>query len=59
MVAWIFDTLRTYSEIAIFLTLAMGFWVGKLKVGSFSLGVVTSTLLAGVLVGQIGIESPA
>src|SRR5262245_27801606 len=56
MVDWIFDTLRTYCEIAIFLTLALGFWLGKLKIGTFSLGVVTSTLLAGVLVGQIGIE---
>jgi putative transport protein len=56
MLEWIFDTLRAYCEIAIFLTLALGFWVGRLKVGSFSLGVVTSTLLAGVLVGQIGID---
>ena len=56
MVEWIFNTLRAYCEIAIFLTLALGFWVGRMKIGSFSLGVVTSTLLAGVLVGQIGID---
>jgi putative transport protein len=56
MMEWVFDTLRAYCEIAIFLTLGIGFWVGRLKVGSFSLGVVTSTLLVGVLVGQIGIE---
>ena len=56
MLHWIFDTLRAYCEIAIFLTLAIGFWVGRFKWGSFSLGVVTSTLLAGVLVGQIGID---
>jgi putative transport protein len=56
MLGWIFDTLRAHCEIAIFLTLALGFWVGQLKIGSFSLGVVTSTLLAGVLVGQIGID---
>ena len=52
---WLVETLRTYPEIAIFLTLGLGFWVGKFKVGSFSLGVVTSTLLAGVLVGQLAI----
>jgi len=52
---WLVETLRTYPEIAIFLTLGLGFWVGKFKVGSFSLGVVTSTLLAGVLVGQLEI----
>src|SRR5262245_19509567 len=56
MLEWIFATLRSYCEIAIFLTLALGFWVGRFKVGTFSLGVVTSTLLAGVLIGQIGIE---
>lgn len=52
---WLVETLRAYPEIAIFLTLGLGFWVGKLKIGSFSLGVVTSTLLAGVLVGQLEI----
>jgi putative transport protein len=52
---WLVETLRAYPEIAIFLTLGLGFWVGKFKVGSFSLGVVTSTLLAGVLVGQLDI----
>ena len=52
---WLVETLRTYPEIAIFLTLGLGFWVGKWKVGSFSLGVVTSTLLAGVLIGQLEI----
>lgn len=55
LVAWFISTLRNYPEIAIFLTLGIGFWFGKLKFGKFSLGVVTSTLLAGVLVGQLGI----
>src|ERR1051325_12093464 len=52
---WIVETLREYPEIAIFLTLALGFWVGGLKFGKFSLGVVTSVLLAGVLIGQLKI----
>ena len=52
---WLVETLRTYPEIAIFLTLGLGFWVGKFRVGTFSLGVVTSTLLAVVLVGQLDI----
>ena len=59
MLQWLFDTLRAYPEIALFLTLGLGFWIGKFKVGSFSLGVVTSTLLAGVLVGQLGISISA
>src|SRR5215469_11008426 len=52
---WFAQTLQSYPEIAIFLTLAIGAYVGKFKWGSFSLGVVTSTLLAGVLVGQLHI----
>ncbi len=53
---WIEHTLRGSPELAIFLTLALGYWVGAKKFGSFSLGSVTGTLLAGVLIGQIGID---
>src|SRR5678815_4342845 len=49
------NLLQKYPEIAIFLTLALGFLIGKQKFGKFSLGVVTSTLLAGVLIGQFNI----
>ena len=50
---WLFDTLRQYPGIAIFL--ALGVWIGQMKFGKFSLEVVTSTLLAGILIGQLGI----
>jgi putative transport protein len=52
---WLFVTLRQYPEIAIFLTLAIGFYFGKFKFKGIGLGAVTATLLAGVLIGQIGI----
>lgn len=55
MLHWLAETLRTYPEIAIFLTLGAGSWFGKMKFGSFSLGVVSSTLIAGVLIGQLEI----
>ena len=55
MIQWLIDTLRSYPEIAIFLTLAVGFWVGSLKIGKFSLGSVTGVLLSGVLIGQLDI----
>ena len=57
---WVIHLLRQHSELAIFLTIAAGFWIGKIKVGQFSLGIVTSVLLVGVLVGQldITIEEP-
>jgi putative transport protein len=51
--------LREHQELAIFLTLALGFLIGRLRFGSFSLGVVVGTLLAGVLIGQLDIKVPA
>ena len=52
---WIVATLQKNPMLAIFLTLAIGYWVGAIKFGSFSLGAVTGTLLAGVLIGQLDI----
>src|SRR3979411_2316786 len=53
--AWFAATLRQYPEIAIFLTLALGYYFGKFTFKGLGLGSVTATLLAGVLIGQIGI----
>lgn len=55
---WIINQLRERPELAIFLTLFLGFWLGKLRIGKFSLGTVTSVLLVGVLVGQLDIAVP-
>jgi putative transport protein len=52
---WIFATLKSYPEIAIFLALAVGYYFGKFTFKGIGLGAVTATLLAGVLIGQIGI----
>jgi putative transport protein len=54
--SFITRVLTTNPELAIFLTLAAGFWLGSLKIGKFSLGIVTSTLLAGVVIGQLQID---
>jgi putative transport protein len=56
MLSYIVETLRANPALAIFLTLAIGYWIGTKRFGSFSLGAVTGTLLAGVLIGQIGID---
>src|SRR6267142_6199140 len=52
---WFAATLRQYPEIAIFLTLAFGYYFGKFTFRGIGLGSVTATLLAGVVIGQIGI----
>lgn len=53
---WLADTLQQYPEVSIFLALAVGYGIGGLKLGPFSLGSVTGTLLMGVLVGQLQIN---
>jgi putative transport protein len=55
---WIVETLRAYPELALFLALAVGFWIGPKKLAGFSLGNVTATLLAAVAIGQLGIQVP-
>lgn len=47
--------MRDEPAIAIFLTLGLGFWIGRFHYKTFSLGVVTSVLLVGVLIGQLNI----
>ena len=55
---WLVKTMRDNPSIPLFLTVALGFWIGKFKYKSFSLGTVTSVLLVGVVVGQLDIEIP-
>ena len=50
------NALRDHPELAIFLTLAAGFVIGRIRVGSFKLGNVVGTLIAGVLIGQLDIK---
>ncbi len=52
---WFLHLFREYPELAIFMTIGIGFWVGTLKYKTFTLGTVTSVLLVGVLVGQMDI----
>lgn len=52
---WFAATFKQYPEIAIFLTLALGYYFGKFTFKGIGLGSVTATLLAGVIIGQIGI----
>ena len=53
---WFIDALREAPALAVFLTIGLGFLLGKLKFKGFSLGTVTSVLIVGVIVGQLDID---
>src|SRR5262245_660412 len=55
MIEWFFATLKQYPEIAIFLALGLGYYFGSFTFKGIGLGSVTATLLAAVIIGQIGI----
>lgn len=53
--AWLVSALCSYPEIAVFISIGLGYWVGGKSFRGFSLGAVTATLLAAIAVGQLGI----
>src|SRR6202011_2627066 len=55
MISWLFQTLKSYPEIAIFLSLAFGYYFGSFTYKGLGLGAVTATLIAAVIIGQLGI----
>ena len=54
--SYLLTSLREHPELAIFLTLAIGFVLGRIKIGSFKVGNVLGTLIAGVVIGQLSIK---
>jgi putative transport protein len=42
--------------LALFITIALGYLAGKIKIGNFVLGGIAGTLLVGVVIGQLGIN---
>lgn len=55
MAGGLVGALRGHPELAIFLTLACGFVLGRIRIGGFTLGNVVGTLIAGVVIGQLAI----
>src|SRR6185503_3991715 len=55
MIDWFVQTLKSYPEIAIFLSLGAGYYFGSFTYKGLGLGAVTATLLAAVIIGQLGI----
>lgn len=50
--------LRANPEVAVFLAIALGVLLGRLRLGSFHLGSVAGALLTGLLIGQVGLQVP-
>ncbi len=53
---WFIETFRHTPALAVFLTIGLGFLLGKVKVKGIALGTVTSVLIIGVLVGQMDVD---
>lgn len=52
---WIGTLLRHHPELAVFLVLGLGYWIGGFRLGLITLGPVTGSLFAGLLIGQLNI----
>jgi len=50
---WLSGMLQKYPELAVYLAVAVGYWVGQFRLGGFSFGSVTGSLIAGILVGYL------
>lgn len=59
MIESLLHAFRDNPEIAIFLSIALGTLIGKIKFGKFHLGTVAGSLLVGLIIGQIDIEIPS
>jgi putative transport protein len=53
---FIADIFKQSPEIALFLALAVGYWIGKFQFGKFQLGGVAGSLLVAVVLSQVGVH---
>jgi putative transport protein len=56
MMEWIHQILTKSPEIALFLSLAAGYFIGQINFGKFQLGGVGGSLLAAVVISQFGVQ---
>lgn len=53
--AWLHNAINASPEIVLFLSLAIGYWIGKFQFGRFQLGGVAGSLLVAVGFSQFGV----
>jgi putative transport protein len=51
---WLGEFLTRYPELALYLAVGLGYAIGSIKIRGFGLGPVTGSLVAGILLGQLG-----
>ncbi|WP_343595495.1 aspartate-alanine antiporter [Acinetobacter sp.] len=56
MMEWLQSILKHSPEILLFLSIAIGSWIGKFQIGKFQLGGVAGSLLVAVLLSLIGVS---
>ncbi len=49
---WLENTFSKYPEIAVYLAIGMGYFIGNRKIKGFSLGGATASLLMGIVIGM-------
>ena len=55
MIEWLQSELKHSPEILLFLSLAIGFWIGQFQFGKFQFGGVAGSLLVAVVLSLIGV----
>src|SRR5688572_23146021 len=58
IMTWLVDALRGHPELAVFLVLALGAAIGQIGRREFQIGPILGSLIAGLLVGNLGIPAP-
>ncbi len=58
MVQNMIETFRAYPQIVVFLALAIGYQIGKIKIFGFSFGATAGVLIAAIVLGQMNIDVP-
>lgn len=53
------EQLRLHPELVLFLSLALGYFIGQIKIGRFQLGGICGALLVALVLGQSGARLPA
>jgi len=54
-VDFLLSALRLHPELAIYLTVSLGFLIGRIRIAAFTLGSVTGVLITALLIGQLNI----